>query len=213
MKILLVLLSLGQLMAPGSRAGFEMTDGDDQLRAKLTFEHKGEAYTMRSTEADDLDHYRAIFGNPISMQKYMEGVPRSEEDIVRRHGRYHAAWQAKDPWSSYLVFQGDRFAGHVLLEPTDRPEYPYETELSYVFLPEFWRSGLGTASVGALINQAVIPVLKLKYKIKGHDISQIYATAREDNPGSWGILKNNGFAFESSQTKFGVVRQFYSRKV
>ncbi len=213
MKISKLLICMGLLfLAPSVDAMFQIQDDVDQLRIRGTFVHKDEVYTMRNVEPTDLGNFRSIFGNATAMEKYMNGIPRSEEEIVKRHGRYLTCWQNKDPWSSYLIFKGEAFVGHVLLEEGDR-ENPSEAELSYVFKPEFWNQGIGQKSVQILMEEVVTPLLVPTYPLKGYPIIQIFVTARPDNLASCKVVEKNGFTLEYIQEKFEANRHFYIKKV
>ncbi len=206
-------ICFGVLLALQVKAAqFDVIECPDQLRVRGTFVHNDQVFTMRNTESTDRDYYRQIFGDPTTMEKYMQGVPRPEEEIERRHLKYLGWWKDNNPWSSYLVFNAaQKFVGHVLLEDGDR-DNPKESELSYVLRSEYWRQGIGTASVKAVLD-GVVPLIAPRFQIKEHDIVQIFATARPDNPGSVGVLTNNGFSLEYEEEKFGAVRQFYTKRI
>lgn len=101
------------------------------------------------------------------------------------------------------------FIGHVLLEPgEDRESIKTDAELSYVFLPTFWRRGYGTEAIGNIVELAKSHLSK-KILLGKNEILALIATARPDNPGSCEILETNGFSIFKQDIKFETLRNFY----
>lgn len=73
---------------------------------------------MRSINEDrgDLDYYFQIFSNKITMEKYMQGIPRPSDEIIKRHQKYFSWWENGNPYSSYLTFLNEDAARKFLQE-------------------------------------------------------------------------------------------------
>jgi RimJ/RimL family protein N-acetyltransferase len=176
---------------------------------------------LRSPQEDDKQYYFDLFRNPIAMEKYMQGIPRPMEEIEKRFSDYLNNTRKHTPWNSYLVFYNEfeelapmhnklKFAGHVMLEPSDRG-MPNEVELSYILLPGHWNRGIATNAVSLLLDAAKKDFC-YKYPLNFQKITHVYATARPDNPGSCRVLEKNQFRLSQTVNKFGCIRYIYELK-
>lgn len=75
---------------------------------------KSEHLFMRNITAHDLDCYTQIFSNIVTMEKYMEGIPRPTSEICKRHEKYLSWWRSGNPYTSYLVYLNEETASAFL---------------------------------------------------------------------------------------------------
>lgn len=80
--------------------------------------------------------------------------------------------------------------GAISLQPLDRGQ----SEIGYWIAPAFWKTGLASEAVAALI--AANP----------HQNCQIFAEVFQDNPGSARVLTNAGFVYLGDAETFSVAR-------
>lgn len=165
---------------------------------------------LRSVGAhgDELKDYQKLFGLPQAMQRYAVGTVYTGEEITERYSSYLERWRSHDPFSSLTarLHDNDDFVGQVTLGRSDRPG---QAELAAASLPRFWRSGLATEGARAVVCNYVPDLISAGYRLDGHQLTTISATARPDNPGAFRTLERFGFKLFGVEEKHGAVRNHY----
>lgn len=166
-----------------------------------------------SVSGKEQSDYESLFGNPKVMCTYASGVTKDAEYVQKRMKSWVDRWANGDPFSGFAVYEkwanGNTFIGHVVLGYGD---IPGQSELAFLFLPQFWNQGYGKETVGAIIEHFAPTLLKLGYQVEGAPFHEIVATARSDNQASNRIL-NAFMECIGQKTQYGAERNVYSIKV
>lgn len=80
----------------------KVTEGDDGKLESITI--YSSRLFMRNVSKEDLGRYFQMFTDTTAMAKYMHGVPRPAEEVIRRHTKYVGWWESGNPYTSYLTY-------------------------------------------------------------------------------------------------------------
>jgi RimJ/RimL family protein N-acetyltransferase len=158
------------------------------------------------------NHYAALFGNPLVMEKYYNGMKSYEEVKAWIDNSLAKRWKEGDPFSGLVVYRQDngKPIGHLML---GRGETPGVAEIAYLFLPEEWGMGFGTEALTALVH-AYAPALRREgYLVLGKPLELLFGTARIENEASWKIMEKVGMHLDKIQDRFGAPRRYYSLRI
>jgi RimJ/RimL family protein N-acetyltransferase len=168
-----------------------------------------ERLTIRSIEPDDEKSCFELFGDPVVMKKYADGLPYSDEKKKSRFEMWTKRWSDHDPFSAYMVFkkgEDDNLVGIIGIGHAA----PGESELFYAASSHCWGRGYGTEMVKAVVH-SLIPRLMMQGYKPGHKfLKKLEADVDMDNTASRRILRKVGFQPTEVIHKFGAWRQSYS---
>jgi ribosomal-protein-alanine N-acetyltransferase len=171
--------------------------------------------SIRSVTLDDVDHYTSLFADSDVMKKYASGQPNTDRAAIENRIKGWAErWGKNDPFNGMAVFdkKTGEFVGHIVLGRSD--EKNGVSELAYLFHKEYWRQGLGTEAVSAIVNHYAPEILKRNYKLDGDEFNRITATTRVDHEFSRKILETAGLSTDKQiNHKFGADRYIFNAPV
>lgn len=167
-----------------------------------------ERLRMESVTVDNQKDYEALFGNPQVMQRYATGATKDAAYVKGRIDLWVSRWQKGDPFSGLAVYEKEtgEFLGHIVLGHSASGQ----SELAFLFLPQFWNQGFGKEAVNAVIEHLAPKLASLGVTIDGARFREIVATARIDSIASNRILKSH-MTFVKEDEKYGALRNHYSR--
>ncbi len=190
-----------------SKIFFDLTP-EKHLHVTIETEHL--RLTSVESRQECYDDYATLFGSPVVLEKYADGKLKTREEIQKRIDNiWVRRWRENDPYAAFAVHhkETNAFMGHAVLGHGDRPG---QSELAYLFHPQFWNKGYGTEAVMALVQEYAPLTVEKGYTLEGKPLETIEATTREDNEPSWRILEKAGMHCDGTEIKFGAIRRHYS---
>jgi len=154
----------------------------------------------------DLEDTLALYGNPIVMQKFSEGKPFSKDKITKEFNDALFKWATHDPFTQYKVVENssNSFIGIIAFTTTS----PGVVSLSYLYNQKYWGQGYGKEAAQAMFKTLLPRLIIRGFKVDGHELEEVTATARLDNPASQNIIQSVGFKEEKVIEKYGAKRHY-----
>lgn len=199
-------------------------ESEDTTRVHMKTEFNGVQYKIESVQEKDVDNiYQYLNSQPLVREKYADGIlPTRQQTNERMNTLMERFRDKKSPaylYSAFVVSDGqtEDFLGFINLgvgiesgtaemarlnrtECWSRP--PSDTVRKYTEMTcqkgfgDKIYSGMGTVETCALIQYGAY-LKKNDYKILGHPLRAIVATARVDNEGSWKSNAKAGMKLKS----------------
>lgn len=171
-----------------------------------------ERLLIRSIEKQDLPHMIELFADPVVMEKYMTGVPLSQEKVEARFERWYNRWQMMDPYSSFAITLIDEnenypFIGLITLGHGD---VPGESEVAFLLHKQYWNQKYGKEAATAIIHGYGSLLMLKGFGPEGVPLKQIVATARTDNVFSIKLLESLGMERIDTIQEYGSERYRYA---
>lgn len=204
----------------GKEAGEEATLYEEGNRYEVILKTKSLYITSIQPEDASL-YYSQLFSDPRVMKLFGSGKTLSKEEVDGFVSRRTQQWNSKNPFSAFSVFKKNHdgtkgnFIGSAMLTET---KLPGEAELSALTAYDYWNEHFGTEGAMVIVNLFAHELAKRKHPINNKPFTTVMATARPDNPGSWGILERKlKMTFEGLEKKeqFGAdqpARKVYRRR-
>lgn len=209
------ILALGLLVSPLSLTATEMQWTQDE-QSGLFIDLKTERLEIRTIMPEDLPAFCALFGDPRVMSSFAAGTTRSIEMTTERFNKsWRVRWQTGDPFSAMAVLLPQQEAEPVLIGTVvlGHGEIGGQSELAFLFFPEYWEHGYGKEAVGAVVKTLAAELAKKGYMVGGAPFAEIVATCRTDNIRSTKILQGLGMREVGRAEKYGSERIFFSLAV
>jgi len=151
---------------------------------------------------EDFEFFCALTGNEKVMAMITER-PLSEEEARTKFNSFIENNRLHKSFGSFKVLEvnGTGIMGFAKLEIKE--ERPYEAELGYMLLPEFWGSGFGSE-----IAEGLMEVAMADSKLK-----RVFAITDPDNAASRKILIKNGFTSEERGEIDGLPSETFGRNL
>ena len=162
---------------------------------------------IKSVDLSDEGNLISVYGNPVTMEKFAEGKPRTPERVQKTLKIWDERWKNNDPTGGFCIFLKENMA-FIGIAVLGKGDLPGEAELAYLLLPEYQSQRFGSEAVTSIICEFV-PLIQAYPVFGGSPLQKIYATARTDNERSWKILERLGFNHMGIQRKFDVDRYLY----
>jgi RimJ/RimL family protein N-acetyltransferase len=207
------LLSFMLLAAPIACFSDEIQWAQSEHSTALHIQVKTERLMVRSIESADLPHFCALYANPTVMASFAAGLPRTFEATTDRFNlSWSVRWQTGDPFSAMSVFINEadaepKFIGAVVMGHGDMAG---ESELAFLFFPEYWNQGYGKEAVTAVVKTLGRMLVEKGYGTEGVPLKEIHATCRADNIASVKILQGLGMHEVGRVEKYGSERILFS---
>ena len=150
----------------------------------------------------DFESFYNLTGNEKVMAMITERA-LSKGEALKKFNNFLLNNELHKSFGSFKVLEvgSSKMLGFSKLETTE--ENPYEAELGYMLLPEFWGRGLGDE-----IAKYLLEVAKSDPQLK-----RVYAITDPDNIASRKILLKNGFASEEVGMIDGLASEIFGREV
>lgn len=160
----------------------------------LAIEIQTERLVLTSASvADVLETHKHVMGDSVVRAKYASGNIVKYNDALARLQTLEGRFENGDPFSGFTIRSKEgEFIGHIV---AGGGENAGESEIAYLLRADQWRKGYGTEATAAIVEHYVPLITAFGYKISGKDPERIVATARKDNPGSFGILEKLDFKY------------------
>lgn len=130
---------------------------------------------LRSIHPEDLNFYRELFENPITMENYSNG-PATPESVANRVQMWVERWKEKNPYSAFAIFlqeERDNLIGHTILGHGVSRGW---AEFAIVLKPSYWQNGLGTEVTAAMTIDYPLFLRKENFPIKEAVLEKVTAT-------------------------------------
>ena len=162
---------------------------------------------ISSLELSDKQNCFDIFGDPLVMEKYADGLPYTEEKKQDRFNMWTNRWQNHDPFSAYKVIEkkSGEFIGIIGIGQESRGE----SELFYALKTSHWGKGYGKEMVQSMLHSLVPQLMIRGYKCMSAHLKMIEADVDQKNEASLKILRRIGFQQTGFKQRFGSERAFF----
>ncbi|MEM7132321.1 MAG: GNAT family N-acetyltransferase [Chloroflexota bacterium] len=150
--------------------------------------------SLTGLQSTDLEPLVRLHLDPDVMH-YLGG-PR-EEGAIREHLANLLETGSKNPIWAVRLTQDDVFMGIITLTPHHDGE---DTEISYLFLPEWWGKGYATEAVQVILNHGLTKLGQ----------PRIIAETQTANKASLRLLERLGMEFERKVERFDAEQSIYT---
>ena len=166
------------------------------------------------THGDVTEYHRLLYGNPVVMSKFADGVPRSEDAVRSRIDGWVKRLESGDPFAALTILTPSEtdpiFIGTIVIGYGSKPG---TSEVAYLLREGSWGLGYGGEAARA-VTQHLAPVLRLHgFGPGGSPLVEIEATVRPDNPASERILVGTDFNLHQEEMRFGALRRQYKKSI
>jgi len=205
--------SLALLIAPLPAVSNEINWSQQENSSELNIQIHTERLLIRTIEPVDLPKFCALYGNPTVMAAFATGATRSAAQMTERfNNSWMVRWQNGDPYSAMAVLlcksdSEPAFIGTVVM---GHGNYEGQSELAFLFFPEYWEQGYGKEAVTAVVKTLGPVLIQKGYGPGGAPLKEIVATCRYDNVRSERILRSLGMHEVGRGEQYGSERIFFS---
>lgn len=176
--------------------------------------------TILSVNTDEYnEELIALYGSKKVNQLVGTGSTLERDAVAAKIQRWHKRWAENNPFSGYVVIEKDsgKFVGQIILKPVKNkaagPGHFIEgvAEIGYLSMPEHWGKGYGHEYTHAMVHHLLPKLIASGYRVAGHPITSVMATARIDNIASNCVLKKS-MTHTGTKERYGAPREWYEHR-